>query len=1136
MADIFRPGIAPLQIFPTDGTPSSLTNSAAIPTMVIKPFSPEQEVVAPAVVPNPPGFVPQPVAAPLTLSLGNSANVDTSQQYGLPVEGATADSFSDNRLPGLQTDFLPKSPEAPATDPAPPIKALPVDNRPAAASFDAMIAGMQGNALNSVYQPTYHIRFYLAREGDMVAQTGATDISTLNQKMQTIPQVTIAESGVTGFNIKSLEIDTVAASTARTLYMTPSVFTLVVTDPLGSSFLDSFPAAANKLAISDFTKCSYYLEVQFKGYDENGNYVNPAKDFSNGGVWTYSIQITKIDVKLNEGGGVYTITLMTNESAALIDQYNSIHYAPSMTPFRVVGDTLGALWDDYATKVNKAREDAQGVDKSKNLPLLDISIVSFPIDKGPASTIGKDPKNFKLKAQEPSKSPSKADDMVNGKYSPVVNPQASTQNFIMSSIQHTEEGHTITIDDLPNNPGQDLDSNTTNGCKFRESVLFSVEADSQITGHDKDGTSLNYTRKVVYNVRSRASQSAIISRTQTDNAKDPAVQRQMIQKLIDNQYLNKRYDFVFTGLNTEVLEFNYDFNFMFQALTPSYAGARQGMDSVSSNAANNPASQCPTYDRDTANIDLTVGSGKQNVTVDNTGGTPVTAACVATPANVANSPSLASLVQANGIGAQTAALFGGSTSVASTLAALPANARSTVEANGVAGSVAASLTGNVPGTTPRSLGNTPMAASNNASGTTSTPKTLSEVAQGSNKVFVEDLLTALASKTSANQNLPILIPFWPSTQGAKIASGKDGFSGQYTRDQSVAGAILAQEDPTFMTKFNQIEMQIRGDPFWLGQSNLQRQIALRAETPATFVDLPEWSGGGQLFYLKFRYPSAVGEDFKPVLKDSPIFGGLYTVTRINNFFTDGTFKQTIMANRELLLDPARITGSSNTPGSSANTNGGAGSSAQMTQSATPASASTLQSLTEGTSPSTAAIPTALQAADTTTVGNLTADQTAALKASLGAKESGNNPAQGNNGLGFVGQYQTGAAYLADQGYTTAASAIAAKSDSSVLQQDSSWTGKDGIHSLSDYLDNPTVQNQVMDTGMQRNYQSLVNQGVITGDTTPNQTAGLLAAAHIAGPTGAANFIKSGANPQDANGTTPASYFSLGANSFSQGSS
>ena len=170
---------------------------------------------------------------------------------------------------------------------------------------------------------------------------------------------------------------------------------------------------------------------------------------------------------------------------------------------------------------------------------------------------------------------------------------------------------------------------------------------------------------------------------------------------------------------------------------------------------------------------------------------------MATPANVANSPSLASLVQANGIGAQTAALFGGSTSVASTLAALPANARSTVEANGVAGSVAASLTGNVPGTTPRSLGNTPMAASNNASGTTSTPKTLSEVAQGSNKVFVEDLLTALASKTSANQNLPILIPFWPSTQGAKIASGKDGFSGQYTRDQSVAGAILAQEDPTF---------------------------------------------------------------------------------------------------------------------------------------------------------------------------------------------------------------------------------------------------------------------------------------------------------------------------------------------------
>lgn len=1131
MASVFRPDIAPLQIFPTN---DSLTRSSQIPTVVIKPFAPEQEVVTPAAVPNPPGFVPQPVGtAPLTMSLSNSVNVDTSQQFGLPVAGATADSFTDFRLPGLQSSFLPKELEAPTTEAPPSIKSLPVDNRPAAASFDAMIAGMQGNALNSVYQSTYHIRFFLAREGDMVTQTGATDISSLNAKMQAIPQVTLAESGVTGFNIKSLEIDTVTQSTARTLYMTPTSLILTVTDPLGSSFLDSFPAAARKLAISDFVKCLYYIEVQFKGYDETGHYVNPAANFSNGGIWTYSAVITNIDAKMNESGGVYTITLVPDNVKGLIDQYNSVNYSPTMTPLRVVGDTLGDLWADYVDKMNKARKDAQGVDKTRNLPLLVIDIVSSPVEKGPPNAQGKDPKTFKLHPQEPGNSSSRSNDLVNGKYSPTLNPQASTQDFILASIKHTEEGQEITKDEV----AQGLintEARSVNARKFRECVLFSVEADSQITGFDEGGTSQNYTRKIVYHVRSRSSQSPIISRAQTEAAKDPAVQRQMIQRLIDNKYLNKRYDFIFTGLNTEVLEFNYDFNFAFQALIPSYAGARQGTDSVSVNATQNPINKTPDAGRSIADIDLSIISGPKDATVDNTGGTPVAATQAATPTNIVNNVTAASLVkansigetllQANSIGASIAARNGIQSSVAATLAALPANIRNTVQANGVVGSTLASLTGGLIGLPTVSIGNSPMAAVNNPqkSGTIAKPKALSEVAQGSQNIFVEDLLAAAASQTSANQDLPILVPFWQSTQPAKIESGKDGFSGQYHRDQSIVGAIYAQEDSTFMTKFNIAEMQIRGDPFWMGQSNLQRQIELRNDAPAASDDLPEWHGGGQLFYLHFRYPSTVGEDFKPVLKDSPIFGGLYTVTFIKNSFMDGIFKQTIKANKELLLDPARITGSSNV-------NGGAGSSSQMNQAAT--TLSNLQNLTAGISPSTAVTPTAIQAADTTTIGNLTAGQTAALKASIGAKESNNNPAQGNNGRGFVGQYQTGAAFLADQGYTTAAAAIGAKSDPTLIQQNSSWTGKNGINSLSDYLANPQLQNQVMNTGMQQNYQSLVNQGVITGDTTPNQTAGLLAAAHIAGAPGAANFIKTGANPEDANGTNVASYFTRGANSF-----
>jgi hypothetical protein len=94
-----------------------------------------------------------------------------------------------------------------------------------------------------------------------------------------------------------------------------------------------------------------------------------------------------------------------------------------------------------------------------------------------------------------------------------------------------------------------------------------------------------------------------------------------------------------------------------------------------------------------------------------------------------------------------------------------------------------------------------------------------------------------------------------------------------------------------------------------------------------------------------------------------------------------------------------------------------------------------------------------------------------------------------------------------------------------------WTGQNGINSLSDWLANPNLQNSAMDSYTQANYATLVNKGVITQNTSPEVVGGLLAAAHIAGGQGAANWANSNGayNPSDAFGTTPTKYYNLGYN-------
>lgn len=135
---------------------------------------------------------------------------------------------------------------------------------------------------------------------------------------------------------------------------------------------------------------------------------------------------------------------------------------------------------------------------------------------------------------------------------------------------------------------------------------------------------------------------------------------------------------------------------------------------------------------------------------------------------------------------------------------------------------------------------------------------------------------------------------------------------------------------------------------------------------------------------------------------------------------------------------------------------------------------------------------------------------------LGARESGGNY-QAVNKFGYMGKYQMGKDVLIDLGY---------------MRKDGSWTGKDGIKSQQDFLNNPKVQDKAQQDLMKVQWGYIKSKGLdkyvgqeINGVKLTQSS--LIAAAHLKGVGSLEKYLKSSGavNQRDGFGTSVHDYVS-----------
>jgi hypothetical protein len=828
-------------------TPSWSTAAPAQPQTVAAPST-----APPSVEVSDPGLTPSPGRA--------STNADTQVEPGL-VPTPTG---------GLATTST--------ATPAPTGPTVTLTSK----DFDKAFANVgQANPLNDFYNTTYHFRLFCAGDKDLNDQTNG-EASGISK----VAQVTIVESAVTGVGIRHTIIETTPAQNGNTRDQVGTVVSMTVVDPLGVSFLDNLIAAAKESGMTDYSKGQYYLELTFRGWDVNGNRMSTA-GLPNGGIWVWTLQFNKIHVKVNEGGGVFDMTFVVIGTGAYGSNTQEELRTPQ-TSITASGKTVGEMFDDFVKQFNIQYQNEHG--GTQKQPLVSLAaIVTHPIQLGSPTAVGKDPKNFSLIFKQPFNSSSRTwqftDTKNNGIVTCQVPPGATISEFVQAVLKATEEGQTYMKDEKATGKVADTTS-TVNERGFRESVLYSTQPLIKNVGFDTQSNS--YIKQVTMHVVGFYTNRPILSDADVTSASNTDVQKKMLQNMIDKGIFKKKYEYIFTSLNTEVMNFNIECDLAWQAILPKLAGANSGYQAVANHAKIGSGNLNKQY--------FEPASQEQRTVTDQPTMTPTdqqTSSDTATPTSgtftASDSSGLTSLVLP-GPNVNTA-----STGAASSLTTTPL----------LSDSMIADLQKKLASSTPTT--STATQKLTNTSGLT-TPEV--NTGNGAN-VYIEDLV----DQSIFNQNQPPRashpISFKHTTTDTQNEKG-GGTSEAYHRDQSIIGAIFAQiyGGDAVSEGFQSIELGIRGDPYWLGQTYYDIQTKLNSGKPIYDANgPPDWISVKQAFFLHFKYPLTVGPDFRPVISDSEAFNGMYEVYMVKNDFEEGKFSQTLKAVLLPLLDPRKATGS-----------------------------------------------------------------------------------------------------------------------------------------------------------------------------------------------------------------------------------
>lgn len=732
--------------------------------------------------------------------------------------------------------------------------------------------GWNENALSGVQQPTYNIRFFMVEDTPLFMEKYASYqdfCDAIGAKRQT----TIAATGVSDINIVSLTMESIPGLNKQTRSMQATKMTMVLKEPMGVSFLDLVAETARELRIRNFAKCYYMLEVSFMGYKDGGEFtVNPCegeKFASNKGRWLYQVAIQNIDTKMDSTGGEYTLKMIPYQEQ-LYDDYNMC--LPENV--NVTGTTVVDILNNVAQSMNEAVVYSYGFQAKKyEFKFYDLKMGNDTYKM----------EQFKVTPTEEQFGHRRNNSM----------NQADANSIKANFAQGTAVNDIVELVFANSTAAQKLLLNVTTQDELtkaqiekkdmRKSVLFKLEVTADLApgGEDAeyDYSNGNYIIHYTLHVLPYFTQTPILTQNDVRVSQDTQVQIENARLLRENGYLSKKYEYLFTGQNTEVLNLDIKYNMVWSAVLPRVLGTGT---STESNAVADKKDR-PTEDKI---------ADQRKVMRDN-----------------------------QEIYRRRQDRLAANEAEVARLEKLRTDPKKPKDLDQQIENAKKARDEYIADKADEEKANEALRARDEAQAKLKKDRTVFQNAQlalratrksdegrGGSHLFAEDILEY---HSDDKQNMMPVSTVQDSRDARYISQG--AIADQNTGDRSVYGAILNQLYEGVGFYLASIKMDIKGDPYWLGATNMERAY-MNAKLPPFYqirlleseqieLDQPNYQRGEVMFIVQFKYPRGYdGETGAPIIKSNDYFTGIYQVIRITHQFSGGVFKQTIDAKRQALMD------------------------------------------------------------------------------------------------------------------------------------------------------------------------------------------------------------------------------------------
>jgi hypothetical protein len=743
------------------------------------------------------------------------------------------------------------------------------------------------NPLNEFANYTYHVRFSMI-DSNQAYQIKSGD--RLNQKNQII----IAESGATAaYNITRFNTTTLCTPNFRSRNIPYMSWKMTITEPFGLTFPDYVFAAANQLNIRNGNRFPFFVEVWFNGYNEDGTIAAENICYK---VWR--VMIIDMSLSASHVGSTYEIEGIADNGIGSSNQYSMTPATIKIDGIETFGNAIKKLEDEMNSAAKKAEN-------------------------------AKTATEYKIEAPEFMKS---------WKIVPPTADANSQRQGSMSGQTSAKGGN-----EIPINKGQDIGNFVTYmlaKCGDEADRWYrGVNATSSTPSFDKNGLGqviqiysevevgdynemLNdYNRKIIFRIVPHVTTRTVSDPEQAKKMQNIAIQAAKVSYLQAHKLLNKRYDYFYTGKNTEVIKFDIQINNFWSISLPAYLGTRSyAQMSHGAVAAPNSAGfrenlgygqayklaesvQAQIKEIDKLINSLTSNSDLKGIIDKATGGQ--------LPGAISNLQNLPNTIQDLSSGQINSLLsqLGGTSSVLNSLSSAAATAaKAQISRLSILNQkpVPQFDTG-----TRNTLDALQKSIASLVSELSQTSRAVQDTRAGQFRggKYLEDI----KSKVESDDELKVafLVENRPLGQDGNSngSEGKQNMNAVAPSGSLPPGANMFGSIMNNLYERNQmmeIDLEIRGDPWWLGLTNIEendytKRVYSSGSTTSDADTYANFLNGENVILLSFKTGSNYNEQtgFMTFNSDADTFNGLFAVREVESKFENGSFTQSLKAWKEL---------------------------------------------------------------------------------------------------------------------------------------------------------------------------------------------------------------------------------------------